>query len=299
MKRYVYVNNALVPEGEATVSVFDRGLNYGHGVFETMKAIDGKAVYLKEHLDRLKKGALAIGIQNHGLQNLYNAIKGNMLQRLLNANGLATGQAYIKITITTGKDYGGHLPSKGLKPAIIAIAKAIDVKGISLLQRNGVRAITISGLTPALGQIKSLNYLPNVLAKMEAERKGVYEGIFITPNGLALEGASTNVFIVSKGILKTPLTYVPPLFSRGGKGGLAPCILPGIMRQAVIEAARKNGIEVLAGKITVKELLKADEAFLTNSIIEVVPLIGVDSKPVGDGKPGTVTRVLQQAIDRS
>ncbi len=335
MKRYVYVNDRLVPEEKATVSVFDRGLNYGHGVFETMKAIDGKAVYLKEHLDRLEKGAKAIGIKSHCLQNLYNGIKGNMLQRLLNANGLATGQSYIRITITTGKDYGGHLPSKGLKPAIIAIAKAIDVKGISLLQKNGVRAITISGISPALGQIKSLNYLPNVLAKMEAERKGVYEGIFITANGLVLEGSSTNVFIVSKGVLKTPLTSILSPRGRGGKiqfmpfpynllspqgrGGkiqfmpfphnlLSPQgrgkgegvvsygILPGIMRQAVIETARENGIKVIERGITVKELMKADEVFLTNSIIEVVPLIKIDSKPIWEGRPGHVTRLLQREM---
>ncbi|MEK7679042.1 MAG: aminotransferase class IV, partial [Deltaproteobacteria bacterium] len=152
------------------------------------------------------------------------------------------------------------------------------------------------------------------LAKMEAERKGVYEGIFITPDGLVLEGTSTNVFIVSKAVLKTPLTYVPPLFSsggisspplkrwgissppflRGGKGGLYGGILPGIMRQAVIEAAKKNGLKAIEGMITVKELMNADEAFLTNSIIEVAPMVKVDSRPIGDGRPGPVTRRIQR-----
>ncbi|MBI5237510.1 MAG: aminotransferase class IV, partial [Deltaproteobacteria bacterium] len=283
MKRYAYVNNRLVSEEKATVSVFDRGLNYGHGVFETIKAIDGKAAYLKEHLDRLKNGALAIGIKKGSLRNLFDDIRNNMLQRLLKANGLGTGQSYIRITITSGKDYGTHLLSKNLKPTIIIIAKPIDVKMISSLWRNGVKALTISGIRPALGQIKSLNYLPNVLAKMEAKKKGVYEGIFITPDGSVLDGASTNVFIVVKGVIKTPLTSIlsptgrgrntgnvlfhnslspwgrgkgegatsPPPLKRGGKGGLYGGILPGIMRQAVVETAKRNGFKAVEGKVTV------------------------------------------------
>ncbi len=301
MKRYAYVNGRIVREEKATVSVFDRGLNYGHGVFETVKAVDGKAAYLKEHLERLKTGAKALGIRKERLTALFHDIKNNMLQRLLKANRLESGPAYIRITVTAGKDYGAHLPSKDLKPTVIVIAKPLDVEMISSLKKNGVKAITISGITPALGQVKSLNYLPNVLAKMEASRRNAFEGIFTAPDGSVLEGASTNVFIASKGVLKTPHPSLSPQGRGKGEGdalrGLSSGILPGIMRQAVMAGARANGIKVIEGKITVKGLLKADEAFLTNSIIEVVPLIRVDSRPIGDGRPGTVTRVLQRMIE--
>lgn len=266
MKTKIYLSGSIVPEGKASVSVFDRGLNYGDGLFETMKAHDGKPAFLKEHLQRLKAGARFLKIPINALEA---DVKDGVIERLLKANRLSKGSACVKIIVTRGVDKSGHAPSKGTTPTLIIITKRIDETYIVRLQKKGVKAILIKGYAPALGGFKTLNYLPCVLAKAEAERRGAFEGIFVGEDGTIKEGSSTNIFIVSKGILKTP-----PANAQSG-------ILPGVTRQAVISIAKKLGLTVKEAPISVKDLFTCDKAFLTNSIIGMVPLVSVDSRRIG------------------
>ena len=298
----VYINGRIVPSKLACVSVFDRGLNYADGVFETMKAKEGRVFLLKEHLKRLKRGAEILNIPSPPFGEMEKAIK-----KLLKINNLSGKEANIKIIITRGEDMGGHLPQKKPKPTVIITARRLDTENIRRLQEKGVRAILLKGrfnspsifnppsVPPLLkggkggfhegwlmGRIKSLNYLPNVLGKMEASKKGAYEGIFVQ-DGKLLEGTSTNIFIVEKGVLKTP-----PVSSG---------ILPGITRKTVIELARTAGTLMVKEKsISTLELKRSGEAFITNSIIGIVPLIRVDSFRIGSGKRGKITKLLQESL---
>lgn len=281
MKNYVYLNGKIVPEDKACISVFDRGLSYGDGLFETMLASVGSVRFLKEHIERLKKGALAIGIPKGALKILEEDIRGGVIKKLLKINGLSSRAAYLRITVTRGVDKGGHLPSKGLNPTIIIITKPVDIETVSKYRKRGVKAVLIKGCSPALPHVKSLNYLPNVLGRIEAKKRKAVEGIFVNEDSSLLEGTSTNIFLLIKGVLKTP-----PL-SR---------VLPGITRQLVITLAGKNGIRVEETTVYTKDLKNAEEAFLTNSILGIVPLIGVESWIIGDGTPGPATRSLQEGL---
>ncbi|HLE08369.1 MAG TPA: aminotransferase class IV [Thermodesulfobacteriota bacterium] len=287
----VYINGRIVPSKLACVSVFDRGLNYADGVFETMKAKEGRVFLLKEHLKRLKRGAEILNIPSPPFGEMEKAIK-----KLLKINNLSGKKANIKIILTRGEDMGGHLPQKKPKPTVIITARRLDTESIRRMQKTGVKAVLLNsppfskaspsflkrgqGRLGGLGGIKSLDYLSNVLGKIKAQKKGAYEGIFIE-NGKLLEGTSTNVFIVKDGVLKTP-----PLKS----------ILQGITRKAVIDIAKKSHIPAKETPVSAGELKKAAEAFITNSIIGIVPLIRVDSFRIGSGKRGNITRLLQEYL---
>ncbi len=269
MKTKIYLNGSIVPEDKAHISVFDRGINYGDGLFETMKAYEGRPAFLKEHLQRLRTGARFLNIP---LKPLEADVKDGVIDRLLKANGLSKGIAYLKIIVTRGVDKGGHAPPKKTKPTLIIMAKPLDEDYIARLQKKGVKAVLIKGCAPAFGGFKTLNHLPCVLAKAEAKRRGAFEGIFVGEDGTIKEGSSTNIFIISKGILKTP-----PVGNTAG-------VLPGVTRQAVIRIAKKMGLRVKESPISTKELFKCDAAFLTNSILGMVPLLGVNSRRIGKDK---------------
>ncbi|MBI5587252.1 MAG: aminotransferase class IV [Deltaproteobacteria bacterium] len=285
MKKQVYMNGSIVPENRAAVSVFDRGLNYGDGLFETMKAAGGKVEFLKDHLSRLKKGLSLLGFPAGSLKALEHDIKDGAVQRLLKANGLQVKTAYLRVTVTRGTDPDGHLPKKS-GPTVIMAARPIDTDYISRLRTHGVSAISLRGYCPVLPGIKSLNYLPSVLGKAEAVRSGAVEGIFIGPDSSIREGTSSNIFVVSGGVLLTP-----PVSSDTAEG-----VLPGVMRKAVIRLAIKKGVSVREARVCAKDLRSCSEAFLTNSIWGVVPLISVDKKKVGSGRPGEVARLMQSAL---
>lgn len=269
----VYINGSFLPAEKATVSVFDRGLNYGDGLFETMRSYSGKIFLAREHIKRLKLGARTLGIPTGELVGLT-AMSG-VLQELLRRNSLVEDDAIIKIILTRGEAARGHGRVKSPSPTLIASASKLDKEKIEKDQKKGVHAIFSSVSRGTLGAVKSLNYLPCVLAKAEAEKKNSYEALFITDNGTLLEGTATNLFIVKKGRLVTPPA-----------NGL---ILPGITREKVLELAKKNGIQTYEKSLNKKTLLEADEAFLTNSIIGLAPLVKAEGKPVGAGLPGEVT----------
>ncbi|MBI5599580.1 MAG: aminotransferase class IV [Deltaproteobacteria bacterium] len=306
----VCINGRFFPADKAKISVFDRGLNYGDGLFETMKACQGRVIFFKEHMERLKKGAKLIGIPMNNPGDLK--IK---VARLLKLNRLDTCEARVKIILTRGKDTGGHLPATGLKPTVIITAQRLDTRAIKRLRKNGVKAILLKGrpsrtagwpsrtagwpsgtagwpsgtecrrpaFLPFVKQgIKSLNYLLNVLGRMEASEKGAYEGIF-TMGDSVIEGTSSNVFIVKGDVIKTP----PPSL-----------VLPGITRNAVIHLARRRGITVKETPLSVGDLKKSDEAFITNSIIGIAPLLRIDSHTIGSGRAGRITGFLRDSLDK-
>lgn len=282
METKIYINGKILPEGKAVVSVFDRGLNYGDGLFETIKAYNGKPAFLNDHLRRLKSGVALIGIRASLLKQFERDIKLKIIERLLKANGLEKGSAYIKIIITRGVDKGGHAPVKGIKPTVIISVKQLSAKKILLMQKKGIKAVLIKGVLPAMPELKTMNYLPNVIAKMEAVKRGAFEGIFVNKRGFITEGSSTNIFIFSKGVLKTPQARETAL--------------PGVTRKIIIELAIKAGLKVRQCNISERSLFECGEAFLTNSISEVLPLINVGSKMLGTGKPGAITRLMQEGL---
>ncbi len=288
----VYINGRFVPEGKACISVFDRGLNYGDGVFETMKSFQGDVIFLKEHLLRLKKGMRTLGIPLKSVKYFEEDIKKGALKKLLRANALSEGYAYLKIIVTRGIDMGGHAPLKATNPTVIIISRPLEMKTISGCQKKGVRVTLIRGLGRALPGIKTLNFLTSVLGKAEAKKRGAFEGIFVSEDSRLIEGTSTNLFIVKGRVLKTPSAPTTPTVEKDSSRGA----LPGIMRKTVIEIAKKKRIAVEEASIYAPEIESCDEAFLTNSILDVVPVLSVDSRPVGKGVPGRITRLIQEAL---
>ena len=272
----VFINGRYVSAKKATVSVHDRGLNYGDGLFETIRAYGGEPFQLGGHLRRLRSSARALSIPARVLVGVDGRIK-----KLIHMNGLTRADSYIKIILTRGAAAGATAglgtSSKGSKPTLIITAARIDAKVVEGLQTKGVGAVTVEG-SAALGGLKTLNYLPSVMARMEAERRGAYEAVFIK-DGKVLEGAATNIFAVKKDTIITPPEAA---------------VLPGITRALVMKIAGKAGFKVKEGPLTLKQLASSTEAFLTNSLVEVVPLVKVNSKKLGDGRVGCVTRAIQE-----
>ncbi|MBI5599185.1 MAG: aminotransferase class IV [Deltaproteobacteria bacterium] len=283
----VYLNGSIVPGGKASVTVFDRGLLYGDGLFETMKAADGTIAFKDAHLRRLKKGAALLGIPAKGIRGFFADVRSGLLERLLHTNRLDRGAAYMRITVTRGVSEEGYGSTKCLAPTVLVTARAMDAKAAARMQKKGVNAVFIKGYCPSIPWIKTLNYLPSVLGRAEAARKGASEGIFTGLDGSITEGTSTNVFIVKSGVLKTPAVY---------DGGPGKGVLPGIVREETIKAAKRLGISVREARLKQRDLMEADEAFLTNSGIEIVPLVRVGARIIGNARPGNVTRMLQRAF---
>jgi len=284
-KEFVWLNGKIVPAEKALVPVFDRGLNYGDGVFETIKAVEGRPLYLKEHLKRLVQGARAIRMDVRLFEPFIESIGSGSIESLLRKNRLDRGEAYIKLLVTRGSDRGGHLPQKGITPTALIVTKKIDNSRLSVLREKGVAAITIEGIATAVHGVKSLNYLASALAKMSADKAGSFEALF-TAGGLITEGSSTNIFVVKNARVTTP-----PLARITTAGAL-----PGIIRGELKKLAPKNSIPFLEAPLTMAALEDADEAFLTNSIINALPLVKVNRVKVGSGKPGPVTRLFQKLL---
>ncbi|MEM2213945.1 MAG: branched-chain-amino-acid transaminase [Candidatus Nezhaarchaeales archaeon] len=273
----VYIDGNLVPKSQAKISVFDHGFLYGDGVFESVIVTDGVAFKLKEHIDRLYDSAKAICID-------VPMSKEEMIKTIVDvvrANGFKN--AYIRIIVTRGVGDLGLDPRKCSKPTIVIIVDKIKLydddvwsKGlttiISSVRRDRVDATT--------HEVKSMNYLNNILAKIEANAVGADEAIMLDDRGFVSEGTADNIFIVKNGVIYTPLR------SSG--------ILPGITRARVMKLAEELGYKVVEKDITPAELLTADEVFLTGTAAGIVPVVKVAGRVIGDGKPGPVTRRLYE-----
>ncbi len=273
----VYLNGEFVPEEEAKVSVFDHGFLYGDGVFEGIRAYDGYVFKLEEHLDRLYDSARAINLEIP----MSRAELREAILETLRVNGLRT--AYIRPIVTRGVGDLGIDPRKCPEPGVIILVKDWKTLYPEELYERGLRAIVAStrarppeSLPPS---VKSLNYLTNIMAKLEAIAAGADEAIMLDVRGFVAEGTADNLFLVKKGVL-----YTPPVTTN----------LPGITRGVVIELAREAGYPVREEYFGVAQLYGADEVFLTGTAAELIPVVEIDGRPVADGKPGPVFRDLRQ-----
>lgn len=277
MSRLVYINGKLVPQAEATVSVFDHGLLYGDGVFEGLRSYGGKVFRLEEHVRRLYESALAICLE-------IPMSEPEMCQAIadtVDKNGIEDG--YIRAIVTRGSGTLGLDPNRCSNPQVIIIADAIALYPQELYEQGLeiITASTIRNHPAALSpRIKSLNYLNNILAKIEGLKAGCIEALMLNHKGEIAECTGDNIFLVRDGVLMTP--------------SMDAGILGGITRDAVIEIAESAGIEVMKVSLTRHDVYVADECFLTGTAAEVIPVVKVDDRKIGNGKPGSMTLDLKE-----
>jgi branched-chain amino acid aminotransferase len=271
----IFIDGKFLSEHDAKISVFDHGLLYGDGVFEGIRAYNGRVFKLKEHIDRLFYSAKAILL-------VIPMSPGKISEAVLEscrANKIRDG--YIRLVVTRGVGTLGLNPRSCKNPSVIIIAGKIQVYPPALYAR-GMEIVTVptvrnlhSAVNPA---VKSLNYLNNILAKIEANNAGVEEAVMLNAEGFVAECTADNLFIVKNGEL-----FTPPL-SAGA--------LYGITRQTVIELAQAAGLKVSEPNLTRYDLFNADECFLTGTGAEIMPVIKIDGRVIGSGKPGALTRKL-------
>ena len=275
----IYFDGELIPKEAARVSVYDHGLLYGDGVFEGIRSYDGKVFRLEQHLDRLYASAQAIALKIP----LSKEEMGEAVLKTLRANKLR--DAYIRLVVTRGIGDLGLDPRKCPKPTIFIITDKIKLYPKEFYE-NGLEVIvtkTKRNIREALNPgIKSLNYLNNILARIEVNRANMAEGIMTNIEGYVAEATADNVFIVRNKEVITPPTEMGAL--------------RGITRDAVLEIAETLGIKAHELPFTVKELYEADECFLTGTAAEVISVVKVDDKNIGDGKPGEITLKLREGF---
>ena len=275
----VYLNGKFVDQAKAVVSVFDHGLLYGDGVFEGIRSYNGLVFKLRDHIDRLFESAhtimLAIPMSKPQLIEV--------VTRSLRVNRLR--DAYIRLVVTRGEGDLGLDPRKCRKPTVFAIADKIQLYPRSLYER-GLALITVAtqrNVPEALNpQIKSLNYLNNILAKIEAINAGYEEAIMLSASGYVTECTGENLFIVKGARLLTP----PPHIG----------VLRGITRKTVMELGERQRLQVREELLTRHDLFNANEVFLTGTAAEIVPVVKIDGRVIGAGRPGPVTQALQQSF---
>ncbi|MEW6447949.1 MAG: branched-chain-amino-acid transaminase [Bacillota bacterium] len=275
----IYLDGEYVPEEKAVISVFDHGLLYGDGVFEGIRAYHGRVFKLKEHLDRLYESAKSILLEIPlGKEEMQDVVL-----ETCRRNNIRDG--YIRLVVTRGKGDLGLDPKKCPNPSVFCIAASIQLYPPEFYEK-GLEVITVPtrrNVPEAVNpRIKSLNYLNNILAKIEAGLIGVQEAIMLTSDGYVCEATGDNIFIVKNGKLVTP----PPHLG----------ILEGITRNTVMEIARGKGIPVFERNFTRHDVFIADECFLTGTAAEIIPVVKVDGRVIGDGRPGEVTWDLIRAF---
>lgn len=272
----VYLNGTLVEKEEAKVSIFDHGFLYGDGIFEGIRLYQGCIFKLEEHLKRLEDSAKAIMIK---LPWTREEIQEAVCETC-RANELSDG--YIRLIITRGMGDLGLNPKTCDSPQLFIIADKIELYPNSFYEEGlkiatvPTRRISCSALPP---MIKSLNYLNNILAKIEAQQQGCLEALMLNEKGEVAECSGDNVFIVTDNTLMTPPVYAGSL--------------NGITRKTVIDLARDAGIQVVETNLTRYDIWVADEFFLTGTAAEVIPVIELDGRSIGNGKPGTMTTQLR------
>jgi len=277
----VWLNGELVDRERAVISVFDHGLLYGDGVFEGIRSYGGKVFRLEKHVRRLFDSAKGIRLTiPMAPKDVADAIVGTLA-----ANNLK--DAYIRIVVTRGEGTLGLDPNRCPKPNIFIITDKIALYPQELYE-NGldiITAVTMRNHPNAVNpRLKSLNYLNNILAKIEAIDAGTLEAVMLNHLGYVAECTGDNIFIVRDGRL-----YTPPI---------AAGILEGITRDEIIDIARVFKIEVREENLTRQDLYTADECFLTGTAAEVVPVVRIDKRTIGDGKPGAVTKRLAEEFHR-
>lgn len=270
-----WVDGALVPLRDATVSVLDQGFRTGEGVFETMRAYHGHAFRMSRHLDRAAAGATRLGFEIPPIEHLAHAV-----QTTVDANTHVSDDLAVRLTVTPGPlDPHAPWPMSSLgQPTVVVTAHALHVS--PALYQHGVRAVTVPWMRE-LPDVKSVSYLSASMARRQARAFGADEALLCDGHDHVLEGASSNVFAVVDGRLVTP-----PV----GSG-----LLAGVTRATVLELAEDEGLPAAEAPLALATLYAADELFLTASTREVVPVVRVDETEIGTGRPGPVTAQLLEA----
>jgi branched-chain amino acid aminotransferase len=272
MSLKIYINGTLYDKEDAKISVYDHGLLYGDGVFEGMRVYGGKVFRMPEHLERLWNSAKAIWLE---IPMTPDAL-GQAVDETVKANGIEDG--YVRLVVTRGAGTLGLDPNRCSDPQVIIIADYIALYPREYYEQ-GLHIVTVSTMRnhPAAlsPRIKSLNYLNNILAKIEGLQAGCVEALMLNQKGEVAECTGDNIFLVRKGELLTPSVEAG--------------ILEGITRAVVLDLARELKIPVRETPLTKHDVYIADECFLTGSAAEIVPVTKVDSRKIGDGAPGPIT----------
>ena len=281
MSQLIYLNGSLVPKEQAVVSVYDHGLLYGDGVFEGIRVYSHRVFMLPEHVSRLYESARAIRLTIP----ISEAEMVAAVEQTVAANRIEDG--YVRLVITRGAGSLGLDIRKTSDPQVIVIADTITLypqelyeKGLSIVTASTIRNHP-GALSP---RIKSLNYLNNILAKIEATDQGCLEALMLNHKGDVAECTGDNIFIVKQGVLKTPPTDAG--------------ILEGITRNVVLQLAEKAGIPTREVTLQRHDLYVADEFFLTGTAAELIPVVQLDGRPIGDGKPGPMTQKLLELFQK-
>lgn len=277
MGQFIFMNGELVAREDAKVSVYDHGFLYGDGIFEGIRAYGGNVFRLRDHLERLYDSAKGILLDipytiEEMTQIVVDTVRANDLQ-----------DAYVRLVVSRGVGNLGLDPFTCGRPQVIVIAEPLALFPKELYE-TGLSIVTVATrrsrsdiLNPRL---KSLNYLNNILVKIEAHLAGVSEALMLNTEGYVAEGSGDNVFLVKRGELWTPPSYLGAL--------------EGVTRNVIVELARQQGIVVHIEPFTRHDVYIADEVFLTGTAAEVIPVVKVDGRVIGDGTPGATTKQLIQ-----
>jgi len=275
----IYIDGEFLPKAEAKVSVFDHGLLYGDGVFEGIRSYNGRVFKLDEHLERLYDSAKSIMLE---IPISIETMKETVLETL-RRNHLT--EAYIRLVVTRGVGDLGLDPDKCPKPSIIIIADKIVLYPQKFYE-DGLEIVTVSvrrNYAEAINpRIKSLNYLNNILAKIEGKQAGAEEVLMLNREGYVVECSGDNIFWIKNETLVTPPVHIG--------------ILEGVTRNSVIGLAREAGMQIEERIFTRHDLYIADECFLTGTAAEVIPVVKIDQRTIGDGQPGKITQRLISAF---
>jgi len=278
---WIYLNHRFVPDTDAVISVFDHGFLYGDGVYETIRSYGPRIFMRDQHLARLFRSAEGIGLTIPIPIKTWPAILQEAMAR--NEVGTPERDAYLRITISRGAGDIGLDPALCPSPTVVVMAKPLVAPAPNLYE-TGVKLIvaaTRRNLPSALSpQIKATNFLNNILAKREAIAAGTFDSLLLNWEGHLTEGTVSNLFFLAGGRLRTP--------------ALACGLLEGITRMITIQLAEELKIPVEEGRYTVDQLYRADECFLTNTSMEIMPVASVDSRPIGTGTPGPLTLKLKE-----
>lgn len=277
----VYINGKFYEKEDAKVSVFDHGFLYGDGIFEGIRLYSGNVFKLDRHIDRLFRSAKAIMLEMpYTKQEVIEAVCATCRENKLT-------DAYIRLVVSRGMGALGLSPRTCSNPQMVIIADQIQLYPQELYD-NGLKAITVptrrnsSAALPPM--VKSLNYLNNILAKIEAQNLGYQECLLLNNEGYVAECSGDNVFIVYEGKIYTPPTAC---------GSLS-----GMTRETVIEVAKEMGYELIEKPLTRYDVWTADECFLTGTAAKLIPLVELDSRVIGDGKPGKITKSLLEGFNK-
>lgn len=274
-EQWIFMHDGFVKKEEAVVSVYDHGFLYGDGVFEGIRMYGGNVFRLSEHLDRLYDSAKSIMLKipynkEELTEIVVNTLRKNKYQ-----------DAYIRLVVSRGVGNLGLDPTTCNNPQVIVIAEQLSIFPKALYE-TGIEIVSVASrrnrsdvLSP---KVKSLNYLNNILVKIEAHLAGVNEALMLNDQGYVAEGSADNIFIVKNNVFKTPPGYVGAL--------------EGITRNAIIDLAKKKGFDIKEDVFTRHDVYTADEVFLTGTAAEVIAVVRVDGRTIGNGMPGTYTKQL-------